>query len=197
MLRARTSEPEQVQKGTEPRYDPAMRWLILACVTLGCGSEGTTGADSGTMSGTSVGSGTVEGTSGFDVVTARFRDPGPFNGRSRAEIALSTDAACGRAPSCSEYTELVLKLSAEGEISAAPYELINPPEGAGSLIVEWVTVESDSDGCRVGGQPAIRGTVSLQAASPSELKGSFDVQLLSVDGGDPVVTGQFTALQCP
>ncbi len=153
--------------------------------------------DSGTTTGTSVGSGTVEGATGFDVATARFRDPGPFNGESRVEIALSTDAGCGRPPSCEAYTELVLKLSADGEIAAGPYELVNPPEGAGSLIVDWVTVSSDGNGCHVGTKPAVEGSVTLESVSASELKGSFDVTILGEEGNEPVVTGEFTALPCP
>jgi hypothetical protein len=192
--------PQRVQKGAKLTKLSAMRWWIFACLALGCGSEGTNDADSGmngsgTTTGTSVGSGTVEGDMSIDVVTAKFRDPGPFNGKSRVEVTLSSSAACGRLPSCSEYTELVLKLSAEGEISAGPYELINPAEG--SLIVEWVTVQSDGAGCRVGGQPAVRGSVNLESVTPAELVGSFDMQILWVDGTEPVVTGQFAALQCP
>jgi len=174
---------------------------MLACLALGCASEEATApgssADPGSASPTAVGAGTVTGDTGFDVVTARFHDPGPFNGKSRVEIALSTDAACARPRTCSQYTELVLKLSADSEISPGSYELINPQEGAGSLIVEWVTVENDRGSCRVGGQPATRGTVSLRAVGTSELKGDFDLQLLSVGGTDPVITGEFTALQCP
>ena len=104
---------------------PAVHAWLIGFAVVGCGSGGDAGTtsppdaataidaarnDSG-VAGTSIGSGTLEGTQSFPITTVRWVDPGPFSEKARLEVYLSSDAACGRPKTCEPYQELMLRVS--------------------------------------------------------------------------------------
>jgi hypothetical protein len=175
-----------------------MRWFVLLGLLLGCGSDGSSGPADAGSSGTSVGSGTVEGAAGFAVSTARWTDPGPFSGKSRIEINLANDPACGRAR-CATFQQLFLRLSAEGAVAPGRYDVIKSADAGatGSLEVRLQHGEAKPNGCSVGEQPGQSGSVTLESATAVEVKGTYDVDVNMVDGSVGKFTGRFTALKCP
>jgi hypothetical protein len=175
-----------------------MRWYVLVGFLLGCGSDGASGPADAGSGGTSVGSGTVEGAAGFAVVTARWKDPGPFSGKSRIEIHLANDPACGRV-GCATFKQLFLRLSTVGTVAPGRYEVLQSADAGatGSLEVRLQHGEARANGCSAGEQPGKRGSVTIESATAVEFKGTYDVEVELADGPPSKFTGRFTAEKCP
>jgi hypothetical protein len=188
-------------------------WLIGIAV-VGCGSSGDAGTTSppdsatavdvgsnGGGSGTAIGSGALEGVGSFPITTVRWVDPGPFSEKARLEVYLSSDAGCGRPKSCAPYRELMLRVSSPkgGTVTPGVYSVIAPKDAgvvSGSLEARVVTV-TQTDGCNVNTQPGPDGTVTIESISATEIKGTFDINVMARDGSEPRWTGRFDALRCP
>ncbi len=194
------------------RRSGVQAWLIGFAI-MGCGGtrdagtvpppDAATAVDGGSeggVHGTSVGSGTLEGTESFPITTVRWKDPGPFSEKARLEVYLSNDAGCGRPMTCAPYQELMLRVSSlpGGTITPGVYSVITPKDAgvAGNLEAKLVLVRP-TDGCRVTTQPGPRGTVTIESIDATEVKGTFDIDVMLTNGSEPRWTGRFDALRCP
>lgn len=199
-----------------------MRFLLLPCLIsvglvlhlLACGDDdeapapdagaAETGGSSGTSSSpsTPLGSGNVEGTVPIAVLTTRWSDPGPFSGKARVEIVLSDDAACARGQTCTTFHQLFIRLSSPsgGTIEPGEYPAVIDNYDGGphpSLEVRYETQNKTPTSCSAGGQPGKGGSVILETATATEMKGTFDLDVLLEDGTTGKFKGRFDAVRCP